>query len=71
LINKIHGLLFSINSNYLEFEYKIDQLDRKLLLTEIGFFNLVSKFSEKSISSFNFDRLYLYPEHQQVKIYSK
>ena len=38
LINKIHGLLLSIHSNYLEFEQKIDQFDRKNLLTEIGFF---------------------------------
>ena len=80
LINKIHGLLLCINSNYPEFdnsnypefEHKIDQFDRKLLLTEIGFFfNLISKFSEKSVSSFNFDGLYLFPEHEQVKIYSE
>jgi len=38
LINKIHGLLLSIHSNYPEFEQKIDQFDRKILLTEIGFF---------------------------------
>jgi len=38
LINKIHGLLLSIHSNYPEFEQKIDQFDRKNLLTEIGFF---------------------------------
>nr|YP_009642734.1 hypothetical chloroplast RF1 [Medicago biflora]QCO74221.1 hypothetical chloroplast RF1 [Medicago biflora] len=72
LINKIHGLLLSINSNYPEFEQKMDQFDRKLLLTEIGFFfNLISKFSEKSVSSFNFDGLYLFPEHEQAKIYSE
>jgi hypothetical protein len=72
LINKIHGLLLSINSNYPEFEQKIDQFDRKFLLTEIGFFfNLISQFSEKSVSSFNFDGLYLFPEHEQVKIYSE
>nr|QJA26596.1 hypothetical chloroplast RF1 [Trigonella foenum-graecum] len=74
LINKIHGLLLSINSNDPEFEQKIDQFDRKLLLTEIGFFfNLISKFSEKSISrsSFDFDGLYLFPEHEQVEIYSE
>nr|YP_010566580.1 hypothetical protein RF1 [Medicago heyniana]UZC32049.1 hypothetical protein RF1 [Medicago heyniana] len=78
LINKIHGLLLSIDSNYAddsnyaEFEQKIDQFDRKFLLTEIGFFfNLISKFSEKSVSSFNFDGLYLFPEHEQVKIYSE
>nr|YP_010584688.1 hypothetical chloroplast RF1 [Galega orientalis]UZU69633.1 hypothetical chloroplast RF1 [Galega orientalis] len=79
LINKIHGLLLSItsnypqfDSNYPEFEQKIDRFDRKLLLTEIGFFfNLISKFSEKSVSSLNFDGLYLFPEHEQVKIYSE
>nr|QJS52106.1 Ycf1 [Vicia bungei] len=72
LINKIHGLLLSINSNDPQFEQKIDQFDRKLLLTEIGFFfNLISKFSEKSVSSLNFDGLYLFPEHEQVKIYSE
>ncbi|RHN58275.1 putative protein TIC214 [Medicago truncatula] len=87
LINKIHGLLLINsnypefdnsnypefdNSNYPEFEQKIDQFDRKFLLTEIGFFfNLISQFSEKSVSSFNFDGLYLFPEHEQVKIYSE
>ena len=72
LINKIHGLLLCINSNDPELEEKIDQLDRKLLLTEIGFFfHLISKFSEKSVSSLNFDRLSLFPEHEQVKIYSQ
>nr|YP_010173545.1 hypothetical chloroplast RF1 [Medicago coronata]QSJ48724.1 hypothetical chloroplast RF1 [Medicago coronata] len=72
LINKIHGLLLCINSNSPEFEHKIDQFDRKLLLTEIGFFfNLIGKFSEKSVSSFNFDRLSRFPEHEQVKIDSE
>nr|YP_009046865.1 hypothetical chloroplast RF19 [Trifolium subterraneum]AID67350.1 hypothetical chloroplast RF19 [Trifolium subterraneum] len=68
-INRIHGLLLSSNSNDRELEQKIDQFDRKLLLTEIGFFvNLISKFSEKSVSSLNFDGLYLFPEHEQVEI---
>jgi hypothetical protein len=50
LINKIHGLLLS--SNDPELEHKIDQFDRKLLLTEIGYFvNLISEFSKKSASS--------------------
>nr|YP_010832130.1 hypothetical chloroplast RF19 [Caragana acanthophylla]WFG51264.1 hypothetical chloroplast RF19 [Caragana acanthophylla] len=72
LINKIHGLLLAINSHYPEFEQKIDPFDRKSLLTEIGFFfNFISKFSEKSVSSLNFDGLYLFPEHEQVKIYSE
>nr|YP_009440640.1 hypothetical chloroplast RF19 [Lessertia frutescens]ATG87706.1 hypothetical chloroplast RF19 [Lessertia frutescens] len=74
LINKIHGILLSINSHYPdpELEQKINPFDRKSLLNEIGFFfNLINKFSEKSVSSFNFDRLYLFPEHEQVKIYSE
>lgn len=37
LVNKIHGLLISNNSNSPEFDQKIDQFDRKLLLTKIGF----------------------------------
>nr|YP_009738976.1 Ycf1 [Hedysarum taipeicum]QIC19301.1 Ycf1 [Hedysarum taipeicum]UFP91296.1 Ycf1 [Hedysarum taipeicum] len=73
-INKIHGILLSSNSNSPEFEQKMDpfDIDRKSVLTEIGFFfNLISKFSEKSVSSLNFDGLYLFPEHEQVKIYSE
>nr|YP_009389898.1 hypothetical chloroplast RF1 [Caragana kozlowii]APL97339.1 hypothetical chloroplast RF1 [Caragana kozlowii]AVP25258.1 hypothetical chloroplast RF1 [Caragana kozlowii] len=69
LINKIHGLLLAHDP---EFEQKIDPFDRKSLLTEIGFFfNFISKFSEKSVSSLNFDGLSLFPEHEQVKIYSE
>nr|QJQ79639.1 hypothetical chloroplast RF19 [Wisteria sinensis] len=72
LINKIHGILLSNNSNYPEFEQKIDPFDRKSLLTEIGFFfNLISQFSGKSVSSLNFDGLSLFPEHEQVKMYSE
>nr|QVX29308.1 hypothetical chloroplast RF1 [Indigofera miniata] len=76
LINKIHGILFCMNrdsnSNYPEFEQKIDTFDRKSLLTEIGFFfNLISKFSGKSVLSSNFEKLYLFPEHDQVKVYSE
>nr|YP_009138505.1 hypothetical chloroplast RF19 [Lathyrus graminifolius]AIK20723.1 hypothetical chloroplast RF19 [Lathyrus graminifolius] len=72
LINKIHGLLLCIDSNSAELEQKIDKFDRKLLFTEMGFFfNLISKFSKKSVSSLNFDELYLLPEHEQVKIYSE
>nr|YP_009522740.1 ycf1 [Vicia sepium]AXQ37221.1 ycf1 [Vicia sepium] len=72
LINKIHGLLLCFNSNDPEFEEKRDPFDRKFLSNEIGFlFNLISKFSEKSVSSLNFDRLSLFPEHKEVKIYSE
>nr|AXY95843.1 hypothetical chloroplast RF19 [Pisum sativum subsp. elatius]QTC07690.1 hypothetical chloroplast RF19 [Pisum sativum subsp. elatius] len=72
LVNKIHGLLISNNSNSPEFDQKIDQFDRKLLLTKIGFFvKLISKFSEKSVSSLDFDALHLFPEHEQGKMYSE
>nr|YP_010389645.1 hypothetical chloroplast RF1 [Chesneya acaulis]UPT34345.1 hypothetical chloroplast RF1 [Chesneya acaulis] len=74
LINKIHGLLLSINSHSPELEQKVDPFDRKSLLTEIGFFfNFMSKFSEKSksVSSLNFDGFSLFPEHEQGKIYSE
>nr|YP_010964811.1 hypothetical chloroplast RF19 [Hedysarum xizangense]WNM89466.1 hypothetical chloroplast RF19 [Hedysarum xizangense] len=74
LINKIHGILLCSNSNSPEFEQKMDpfDIDRKSVLTEIGFFfNLISKSSEKSVSSLNFDGLYLFPEHEHIKIYSE
>ncbi|KAI5399716.1 hypothetical protein KIW84_064883, partial [Lathyrus oleraceus] len=72
LVNKIHGLLISNNSNSPEFDQKIDQFDRKLLLTKIEFFvKLISKFSEKSVSSLDFDALHLFPEHEQGKMYSE
>nr|YP_009771881.1 hypothetical chloroplast RF19 [Baphia racemosa]QIT02666.1 hypothetical chloroplast RF19 [Baphia racemosa] len=74
-INKIHGILLSINSNnrngnYPEFKHQIYQFDKKPLLTEILIFvfNLISQFSEKSISSLNFEELFLFPKHKQVKI---
>nr|YP_010512033.1 hypothetical protein Ycf1 [Amburana cearensis]UXL83357.1 hypothetical protein Ycf1 [Amburana cearensis] len=67
-INKIHGILLNINRNYPEFEDKIDTFDRKSLFTEIiSFLNLISQFSGKSVSSLNFEALYLFPEHEQVK----
>nr|QVX31136.1 Ycf1 [Sesbania drummondii] len=71
-INKIHGMLLPINRNYPEFEQKINTFDRKSLLTEICFFfNLMSKLSRKSISSLNFERPYLFAEHEQIKLYSE
>nr|YP_010891401.1 Ycf1 [Sesbania tomentosa]WJK72924.1 Ycf1 [Sesbania tomentosa] len=71
-INKIHGMLLHINRNYAEFDPKINTFDRKSLLTEICFFfKLMSKFSRKSVSSLNFERPYLFAEHEQVKFYSK
>nr|YP_009772048.1 Ycf1 [Thermopsis alpina]QIT02916.1 Ycf1 [Thermopsis alpina] len=68
-INKTHGILFNINSNYSEFEQKIDALNIKSLLTEICFFlNLINKISGKSVSRVKFEALYLFREHKQVKM---
>ena len=64
-INKIHGIL--LNINYPDCEQKMDTYDKKSLSTEIRFFfNLISKFSGKSISSFHFKGLYLFPEHEKM-----
>nr|UEN67615.1 hypothetical protein RF1 [Sophora davidii] len=69
LINKIHGILLNINSNYSEFEQKIDTLNTKSLLTEISFFlNLINKISGKSVSNLNFETFYLFREHKQIKM---
>ncbi|XP_061365993.1 protein TIC 214-like [Gastrolobium bilobum] len=79
LINKIQGIFLYIpnhnncffNSNYPEFEEKIDIFDTKSLLTEICFFffKLISKFSEKTVSSLNYETLFFFSE--QVKMYSE
>nr|YP_009715686.1 hypothetical chloroplast RF1 [Schotia brachypetala]QGL08799.1 hypothetical chloroplast RF1 [Schotia brachypetala] len=72
-INKIHGILFYSNY-YSELEQKMDMFDRKSLSTEISsLLNLISKFSGKgkSVSSFNFKGLYLFPKHEQVRIDSE
>jgi hypothetical protein len=72
-INKIHGILLIIN--YLEFEQKtnpFDINDRKSLVTEIGYLlNLINALAVKSTSSLNFKRLFLVPEHEQVRIHSE
>nr|YP_010568077.1 hypothetical protein RF1 [Pygeum topengii]UZC55853.1 hypothetical protein RF1 [Pygeum topengii]UZC57471.1 hypothetical protein RF1 [Prunus sericea] len=72
-INKIHGILLIIN--YLEFEQKtnpFDINDRKSLVTEIGYLlNLINELAVKSTSSLNFQRLFLVPEHEQVRIHSE
>nr|YP_009770142.1 Ycf1 [Cassia brewsteri]QIT00844.1 Ycf1 [Cassia brewsteri] len=65
-INKIHGILLTINTNYPDCEQKMDTFDKKSLSTEIRFFlNLISKFSGKSVSSFNFKGLSLFPEDEK------
>nr|YP_009111712.1 hypothetical chloroplast RF19 [Apios americana]AHI95841.1 hypothetical chloroplast RF19 [Apios americana] len=74
--NKIHGILLYINkkisknnnSNYPELEEKINTFDRKSLVTAFYFFNVISQFSKKSISNLSFEALYLFPEHEQVKM---
>nr|QVY57426.1 hypothetical protein Ycf1 [Mucuna sempervirens] len=76
-INKIHSILLYIkeniyqnnNSNYPELEDKI--FDRKSLITAFFFFNLISQFSKKYVSNLSFEALYLFPEHQQVKMDSE
>nr|YP_009995713.1 hypothetical protein RF1 [Haymondia wallichii]QNQ64576.1 hypothetical protein RF1 [Haymondia wallichii]UZA65237.1 hypothetical protein RF1 [Haymondia wallichii]UZA65404.1 hypothetical protein RF1 [Haymondia wallichii]UZA65488.1 hypothetical protein RF1 [Haymondia wallichii] len=74
LINKIQGILIynniykNNNSNYPELEEKIKTFARKSLVTTFFFFNLISKFSKKLVSSLSFEALYLFPEHEQVKI---
>nr|YP_009772142.1 Ycf1 [Chamaecrista mimosoides]QIT03010.1 Ycf1 [Chamaecrista mimosoides] len=64
-INKIHGILLNINTNYPDFEQKTDPFNKKSLSTENFFFYLMSKFSGKSDSSFNFKGLSLFPEHEK------
>nr|CUR01390.1 ycf1 [Acacia cerastes]CUR01410.1 ycf1 [Acacia cerastes] len=74
LINKIHAILLNINTDYLnintdypDFEQKIDRFDKKSLLNEIFFiFNLISQFSGKSVSDFNFKGLDLSREHEKM-----
>nr|YP_009759621.1 hypothetical protein RF1 [Phyllodium pulchellum]QIQ48821.1 hypothetical protein RF1 [Phyllodium pulchellum] len=76
LINKIHGILFYNNniynnSNYQELKEKKNTFDRKALITSFFFFNPTHKFSQKSVSSLSFEALYLFPEHEQVKMDSE
>nr|YP_009771954.1 hypothetical chloroplast RF1 [Havardia acatlensis]YP_009771974.1 hypothetical chloroplast RF1 [Havardia acatlensis]QIT02739.1 hypothetical chloroplast RF1 [Havardia acatlensis]QIT02759.1 hypothetical chloroplast RF1 [Havardia acatlensis] len=64
LINKIHAILLN---DYPDFEQKIDRFDKESLLNEIRFFfNLISQFSGKSVSNFNFKGLYLFREHEKM-----
>nr|YP_009770297.1 hypothetical protein RF1 [Zapoteca portoricensis]YP_009770317.1 hypothetical protein RF1 [Zapoteca portoricensis]QIT00999.1 hypothetical protein RF1 [Zapoteca portoricensis]QIT01019.1 hypothetical protein RF1 [Zapoteca portoricensis] len=65
LINKIHAILLNINTDYPDFEQKIDRFEKKSLSNEIRFFfNLISQFSGKSVS--NFKGLSLFREHEKM-----
>nr|YP_010374623.1 Ycf1 [Dalbergia millettii var. mimosoides]QXU57976.1 Ycf1 [Dalbergia millettii var. mimosoides] len=71
-INKIDALLINSKKNNPEFKQKIDTFDKKSLLIEIFFFFfLIQKFSDKSVSSLNFEGLVLFPEYEQVKVNSE
>nr|YP_009912700.1 hypothetical protein RF1 [Agrimonia pilosa]QLJ92406.1 hypothetical protein RF1 [Agrimonia pilosa]QTX96625.1 Ycf1 [Agrimonia pilosa var. nepalensis]UED14930.1 hypothetical chloroplast RF1 [Agrimonia coreana]UUL96097.1 hypothetical chloroplast RF1 [Agrimonia pilosa] len=68
LINKIHSILLIINR--LEFEQKLDPFDRKTCGKQMHFLvNLIDEFALKS--SVNFQRPFLVPEHEQVRIDSE
>nr|YP_010162356.1 hypothetical chloroplast RF19 [Dolichos falciformis]QRI60065.1 hypothetical chloroplast RF19 [Dolichos falciformis] len=75
LINKIYGILLYNNiyqnNNYSELEEEISTFDRKSLVTTFFFFNLISQFSKKSLASLSFKALYLFPEHEQIKMDSE
>nr|YP_009455467.1 hypothetical protein RF1 [Adenolobus garipensis]AUG83463.1 hypothetical protein RF1 [Adenolobus garipensis] len=69
-LNKIHGILLNINTNYTEFEQ--NTFDRKSSSNEISYFwNLINRFSLKSVSSLNFKGLFLFPEYEQIRIDSE
>nr|YP_009699698.1 Ycf1 [Grubbia tomentosa]QEJ87551.1 Ycf1 [Grubbia tomentosa]QEJ87721.1 Ycf1 [Grubbia tomentosa] len=70
-INKIHGILFT-DTDYQEFEQKIDTFDKKPLSTEIGhLLPSISEFARESKYSFNLKSLSLFSEQKQGRIYSK
>jgi len=77
LINKIQEIfLYNYNKipkknnrNYPKLEENIKTFDNKLLVTTF-LFHLISQFSKKLVSSLNDEVLYLFPEHEQVKMNS-
>nr|ABW22810.1 hypothetical chloroplast RF1 [Phaseolus vulgaris] len=77
LINKIQEIFLynskkipkKNNRNYQKLEENLKTFNKKLLVTTF-LFNLISQFSKKSVSSFNYEVLYLFPEHEQVKMNS-
>nr|YP_009695707.1 Ycf1 [Caiophora cirsiifolia]QEJ82289.1 Ycf1 [Caiophora cirsiifolia] len=70
LINKIYSILFT-DTNYRDFEQKIDRFD-KTSSTEIGhFLNLISEFARESRSNFNLKGLSLFLFSKQRRIHSE
>nr|YP_010396881.1 Ycf1 [Rupiphila tachiroei]UQJ76024.1 Ycf1 [Rupiphila tachiroei] len=70
-INKIHSLLLP-DTDYQEFEQKIDRFDKKTFSTENRhLFTLISKFDRESGSSLNWKGLSLFSEKEQVRIGSE
>nr|APB96635.1 Ycf1 [Caucalis platycarpos] len=70
-INKIHSLLLP-DTDYQEFEQKIDRFDKKIFSTENRhLFTLISKFDRESGSSLNWKGLSLFSEKEQGRIGSE
>uniref|UniRef100_A0AAU6N539 Protein TIC 214 n=1 Tax=Potentilla x subdigitata TaxID=3121419 RepID=A0AAU6N539_9ROSA len=70
LINKIHSILFIINR--LEFEQKPNSFDTKACAKQMDYLlNLINEFAVKSTSSLNFQRPFIVPKHEQVRIDSE
>nr|YP_010412863.1 hypothetical protein RF1 [Acronema schneideri]URQ16182.1 hypothetical protein RF1 [Acronema schneideri] len=70
-INKIHSLLL-FDTDYQEFEQKIDRFDKKTFSTENRhLFTLISKFDRESGSSLNWKGLSLFSEKEQGRIGSE
>nr|UFA47604.1 hypothetical chloroplast RF19 [Physospermopsis alepidioides] len=70
-INKIHSILLP-DTDYQEFEQKIDRFDKKTFSTENRhLFTLISKFDIESGSSLNWKGLSLFSEKEQGRIGSE
>nr|YP_010271778.1 hypothetical chloroplast RF19 [Pterocyclus wolffianus]UKB87885.1 hypothetical chloroplast RF19 [Pterocyclus wolffianus] len=70
-INKIHSILLP-DTDYQEFEQKIDRFDKKTFSTENRhLFTLISKFDRESGSSLNWKGLSLFSEKEQGRIGSE
>nr|YP_010035941.1 hypothetical chloroplast RF19 [Changium smyrnioides]QQQ89177.1 hypothetical chloroplast RF19 [Changium smyrnioides] len=70
-INKIHSILLP-DTDYQEFEQKIDRFDKKTISTENRhLFTLISKFDRESGSSLNWKGLSLFSEKEQGRIGSE